>query len=207
MRIRKLRMLLLLCVFSLVITANPVYADSREVAFKKFLKKMQKDFKSGKEVQCAGTEGYTDVTYYYIDLDNDGKKELIIDEYNKYAYYITKRIYTYKNGKVKRVMNDQGGFFGNILYKVKGTKDFIVEAKCSPDYMYGYCKYKKGKYYIKGFDKWGDSMDINSIGKTFKVTGKLKAVQPKHHDLIYIQYESMLDSPITECRYGKIVVE
>lgn len=200
MRIRKLRMLLLLCVFSLVITANPVYADSREVAFKKFLKKMQKDFKSGKEdsnqlleYQCA------DISYCYIDLDNDGKKELVLLDPVPNASYVSNRIYTYRKGKVYQLYDKKNKYenFAPIVYKVKGTKDFITQAHTKGygdnGEEYTYYRYKKGEYYGEQSNGLEGKIENSYIYKKKKLKGKLLDVQNvKTYRLISIEEDGKI---------------
>lgn len=205
-------LLLLFCVFSFAITVNPVYADSREVAFKKFLKKMQKDYASGKEVGLACVPyGCASVCYYYIDLDNDGTKELIVDEAVKQLYYIGNKIYTYKNGKVKRFYDKKNGFqlFAHIVYKVKGTKDFITESRLSgAEFKYSYCKYKKGEYYIDEPEQWERNIKSSYIYKKYNLKGKLIKVDNKQiYNLVYVKYKDCDPDKITGYTLGKIVVD
>ena len=122
-------------------------------AYKKFLNKEKAKYCLGEKFDDITTGLY--VGYYYLDIDGNGVKELVIVEENERRENIRK-IYTYKNKKVVQVPSYEGidynpkdfynkkygvmesfvkhskykkikYFYGYPLYRVKGKKDIICE--------------------------------------------------------------------------------
>lgn len=121
---RKLKKLMLMViVFALCITAVPLQTEAASSknrkahkAYKRQLKKDKKKYRSGKEK----------IKYAYKDLNGDGIDELITEpEYG----YCSQIIYTYKGGKVKKLVEvGQGEFMkywrkNKVLYYYGGHGD------------------------------------------------------------------------------------
>ena len=162
----------------LMLSSFQVCAATKEVnAFKKQLPSIYSQIKKDSYLP------YTTVKYTFIDLNNDGMKEMIA--YDSYNPYSKGYIYQYKKGKVSRV-NTKCNFQPSRkissldIYSYKAKKVFktgVVSEQSSATYYY---QYKKGRYVLvaeSGTDYVDETITY------YKVSGK-KVSKAKYNNFV-----------------------
>ena len=133
-----------LAAFALLLPmAKPTYAASKTATNKAAVAKYEK-----KARELARKESAEGIILFkkYVDITGDGIKEAIFyfHEKNAGSSYLLK-IYTYKSGKLKGLLNDgQYGLYD--LYFYKKSKSFIVHGLGHGSEWYDYFKMKNGKF-------------------------------------------------------------
>lgn len=135
---KKLRKIMfMVIVFVLCITAVPVEAQAASSKNKKAHKAYQKQLKKDKKKYRSGKEK---LKYAYKDLNGDGIDELITEPDFGYCSQI---IYTYKGGKVKKLIEVGQGEFTQYYKKNRVLHYYGSHMSNSHDEYY---KFQNNKY-------------------------------------------------------------
>lgn len=138
------KIIIMMVMMAVCITAIPIPAQAASAKNKKarkaYVVQLKKDKKRWKN------EG-SKIGYVYADLNGDGVEELITRSGNKYLTGVS--IYTYKQGKVKRVYDTE--VFSLKCLKYYKSKKVLYELNSSglDDDSEGYYKFSGNKYKLK----------------------------------------------------------
>lgn len=139
--------IMLLMLFMFTMTANAKSGDELK-AFNKFLEKEYIKYFEDISPELSGYK--LDVYYYFVDIDGDGIKELVVQESIEYDESRT-YFYKYENNKVKKIPlysfeNEQSKVFYNKVFESKEKFAKYVGKKVKLNSLTGYPLYRiKGK--------------------------------------------------------------
>lgn len=136
------KIMFMVIVFVLCVSAVPIPVQAAGAKNKKAHKAYQKQLKKDKKKYCSGKEK---LKYAYKDLNGDGVDELITEPG---FGYLSQIIYTYKSGKVKKVVEAGQGEFTKYYKKSKVLLYYGGHGDYESDeyYKFNGNKYKRVAY-------------------------------------------------------------
>ena len=184
-------------VFSQIMPGNSDIPAVQASSVKKTVKKAKKAYE--KKMESFATEYDTDGYYRIVDVTGDKVPELLID-YGVTSRHGALRIYTYKKGKLKKILD-----IGNdnlTIYVYRKTKTLLIYDGYHGYNERAYYKYTKGKFRLKAKKCNNDAAEIqnwyeNSSGNNIRKKKFNKIIKPlkkgKKKNLNY--YESWTRFP------------